>query len=178
MVKLWSEKRKDSDKSLPAKTEKATLAAGCFRVLQNHFQNEFDGKGLIDTRVGYCGCDTDHPNYLQACTGTTGHAKAVQLLYDPEKIEYGQILEFFFLMHDPRGPDVDTQYRSAIFTHGPGQEEKAKKIRDLVQKLWWKSPITTQIIPAGQWCDVEEFHQLYLSMNSIPKRSDRPPGNL
>ncbi|KAA8893397.1 peptide methionine sulfoxide reductase, partial [Sphaerosporella brunnea] len=139
----------------------------CFRVLHNHFWDEFDGKGLIDTRIGYCGCDMDY----QGCTGIHGPSKSVQLLYDPEKIEYGQILEFIFCWHDPtyttanrHGPDMGNSYRGAIFTHGPRQEEKAKETRDLVQKLC-KSPMTTQIIPVGQWFDVEEYHQLYLNQS-------------
>ncbi|KAA8911835.1 peptide methionine sulfoxide reductase [Sphaerosporella brunnea] len=159
-----------SGMSLPAKTEKATLAAGCFWGVEHLFRKKFDGKGLIDARVGYCGGDADHPNYRQVCAGTTGHAESVQLLYDPEKIGYDQILDFFYRMHDPttadrQGPDVGTQYRSAIFTHGPEQEAKAKSITEAVQKQWWKSPITTKIIPVGQWWDAEEYHQLYLTKN-------------
>jgi peptide-methionine (S)-S-oxide reductase len=98
----------------------------------------------------------------------------VQLEYDPEKISYGQILDFFFRMHDPttanrQGPDVGTQYRSVIFTHGREQEEVAKSVTEQVQKQWYKEPITTEIIPAGKWWDAEEYHQLYLHKSAFPR---------
>lgn len=97
-------------------------------------------------------------------------AEAVQLTFDPSVVSYGSLLEFFYRMHDPttkdrQGPDVGTQYRSAIFTHGEEQHKIAEEITDKVSKQWYKQPVSTQIIPAGQWWDAEEYHQLYLTKN-------------
>lgn len=94
------------------------------------------------------------------------------MLYDPEKVSYETLIEFFFRMHDPttlnqQGPDVGTQYRSAIFYHSPEQESEARKITAAVQKEWFKGQkIATEIVPAGQWWDAEEYHQLYLNKNT------------
>jgi methionine-S-sulfoxide reductase len=97
-------------------------------------------------------------------------AEALQVSFDPAVVSYRQLLEFFYRMHDPttlnrQGPDVGTQYRSAIFTHGPEQARIAQDITDKVAKEWYKKPITTQIIPAGEWWDAEDYHQLYLHKN-------------
>ncbi|KAI5779984.1 peptide methionine sulfoxide reductase MsrA [Geopyxis carbonaria] len=156
--------------SLPEATEKATIAAGCFWGVEHLFRKQFANKGLIDARVGYVGGDTKSPSYRAVCTGSTGHAEALQVLYDPEKLSYQTLLEFFFKMHDPttkdrQGGDVGTQYRSAIFTHGPEQEKTATKILEKVQTEWWKKPVSTEIVPAGQWWDAEDYHQLYLNKN-------------
>jgi len=158
--------------SLPPVVEKATVAAGCFWGVEHLYRKNFgDDKGLIDARVGYIGGDTTSPSYRSVCSGQTGHAEAVELFYDPSKLSYDTILEFFFKMHDPttkdrQGPDTGTQYRSGIFTHGPEQEAKARSIIDAVQKQWWKSgQITTRVVPAGKWWDAEEYHQLYLDKN-------------
>jgi methionine-S-sulfoxide reductase len=121
-------------------------------------------------------CAADKPDVVlharSSCTriltALTADAEAVELFYDPSKLSYDTILEFFFKMHDPttkdrQGPDTGTQYRSGIFTHGPEQEAKARSIIDAVQKQWWKSgQITTRVVPAGKWWDAEEYHQLYL----------------
>ncbi|KAF8248936.1 peptide methionine sulfoxide reductase msrB/msrA, partial [Wilcoxina mikolae CBS 423.85] len=144
----------------------------CFWGVEHLYRKNFGGdKGLIDARVGYIGGDATNPSYRSVCSGQTGHAEAVELLYDPSKLSYDTILEFFFKMHDPttlnrQGADTGTQYRSAIFTHGPEQEAKAKSIINAVQKQWWKNgTITTQVLPAGKWWDAEEYHQLYLDKN-------------
>jgi peptide-methionine (S)-S-oxide reductase len=98
-------------------------------------------------------------------------AEAVQIIFDPSVVSYKGLLEFFYRMHDPttlnrQGADTGTQYRSAIFTHGEEQERAAHEITDKVAKEWYKGkPITTQIVPAGQWWDAEEYHQLYLQRN-------------
>ena len=98
-------------------------------------------------------------------------AEALQITFDPSVVSYNGLLEFFYRMHDPttlnrQGADTGTQYRSAIFTHGEEQERAAHEVTDQVAKEWYKSkPISTQIVPAGQWWDAEEYHQLYLQRN-------------
>lgn len=97
-------------------------------------------------------------------------AEALQISFDPSVVTYRQLLEFFYRMHDAttlnrQGPDVGTQYRSAIFTHGEEQQKIAEQITDKVSKEWYKKPVSTQVIPAGQWWDAEEYHQLYLNKN-------------
>lgn len=99
-------------------------------------------------------------------------AEAVQLLYDPERLSYETLLEFFFRMHDPttlnqQGGDKGTQYRSAIFTHGDEQEKKVKAIIEKVQKQWLKQDVLTQVVPAGEWWDAEDYHQLYLDKSEL-----------
>ncbi|KAL0635774.1 Peptide methionine sulfoxide reductase [Maublancomyces gigas] len=157
--------------NLPANTEKATIAAGCFWGVEHIYRKHFENKGLLDARVGYIGGDTNNPSYRLVCRGDTGHAEALQVLYDPEKVSYETLIEFFFRMHDPttpdrQGPDVGSQYRSAIFYHSPEQESTAKKIITAAQKEWFKGQnIATEVIPAGQWWDAEDYHQLYLNNN-------------
>lgn len=94
-------------------------------------------------------------------------AEALQVVYDPDKVSYRTLLEFFYKMHDPttenrQGPDVGTQYRSAIFYHDAEQEKIAKDVTDKVNKQWWKGSVTTEVLPAGKWWDAEAYHQLYL----------------
>lgn len=156
--------------ALPAGAEKATVAAGCFWGVEHMYRKAFDNRGLLDARVGYIGGDAKDPSYRSVCSGRTGHAEALQVIYDPEKVTYRQLLEFFYKMHDPttlnrQGPDTGTQYRSAIFFHNEEQERIAKDITEKVEKEWWKKNLTTEIIPAGEWYDAETYHQLYLDKN-------------
>ncbi|ODM18908.1 putative peptide methionine sulfoxide reductase [Aspergillus cristatus] len=152
-------------------SEKATVAAGCFWGVEHLFRKEFgNGKGLLDARVGYSGGNTSSPTYRAVCSGNTGHAEALQVTFDPSIVSYRQLLEFFYRMHDPttlnrQGPDVGTQYRSAVFTHGDEQHKIAHDITDKVSKEWYKQPLSTQIIEAGEWWDAEDYHQLYLKKN-------------
>ena len=163
----------DSNASLaiPTGAQRATVAAGCFWGVEHLFRKQFANKGLLDARVGYIGGDTKSPSYRSVCSGRTGHAEALQIVFDPEKVSYRQLLEFFFKMHDPttkdrQGGDAGTQYRSGIFTHGEEQEKTAKEVRDKVQKEWWRAgTVVTEIIPAGEWWDAETYHQLYLDKN-------------
>lgn len=97
-------------------------------------------------------------------------AEALQITFDPSIVTYRQLLEFFYRMHDPttanrQGPDVGSQYRSAIFTHGDEQLQIAKEVTEKVGKEWYKKPITTDVVPAEKWWDAEEYHQLYLDKN-------------
>jgi peptide-methionine (S)-S-oxide reductase len=157
---------------LPAGAKLATVAAGCFWGVEYLYRKNFTAAtGLLDARVGYIGGNTKHPSYRAVCSGNTGHAEALQIVYDPEKLSYRAILEFFFRMHDPttkdrQGPDRGTQYRSAIFFHDEEQEKTARDIVGKVQKEWWKDgKVVTEIIPAGEWWDAEAYHQKYLDVN-------------
>ncbi|KAE8352648.1 peptide methionine sulfoxide reductase MsrA [Aspergillus coremiiformis] len=154
-------------------TQQVTLAAGCFWGVEHMFRKTFgNGKGLLEAKVGYCGGSSASPSYRAVCAGDTGHAEAVQVIFDPSIVSYRSLLEFFYRMHDPttsnrQGLDVGTQYRSAIFTHGDEQERIAKDVSEKVSQEWYKQPLSTVIVPAGQWWDAEEYHQLYLSKNPM-----------
>jgi len=156
--------------TVPAGAQTATVAAGCFWGVEHMYRREYKGKGLYDARVGYIGGDMENPGYRAVCSGRTGHAEALQVVYDPEKVTYRNLLEFFYKMHDPttanrQGPDVGTQYRSAIFYHDAEQEKIARDVTDKVNKQWWKGSVATEILPAGKWWDAEQYHQLYLDHN-------------
>jgi peptide-methionine (S)-S-oxide reductase len=144
---------------------KATFAAGCFWGVEARFQQL---TGVTATAVGYEGGTLDSPTYQQVCTDRTGHAEAVEIDYDPSKIRYEQLLEAFFLLHDPtqlnrQGPDWGTQYRSAIFFHTPEQETAAKAfIERLTEEKRFAKPIVTQVVPAETFWRAEEYHQKYL----------------
>ncbi|KAJ5735456.1 peptide methionine sulfoxide reductase [Penicillium malachiteum] len=152
-------------------TEQATIGAGCFWGVEHLFRKNFgNGNGLLEAKVGYCGGETSDPNYRAVCSGATGHAEALQVTYDPSVVSYRQLLEFFYRMHDAstlnrQGPDVGTQYRSVIFTHGPEQQSIAETITKKASEEWYKTPVSTVVVPAGQWWDAEEYHQLYLNKN-------------
>ncbi|KAK3936400.1 peptide methionine sulfoxide [Diplogelasinospora grovesii] len=156
--------------TIPEGAEKATVAAGCFWGVEHMYRKHFGDKGLYDARVGYIGGDTSNPSYKAVCSGNTGHAEATQLVYDPTKITYSQILEFFYKMHDPttlnqQGPDRGSQYRSGIFYHDAEQEKIAREITKKVNEQWWGGKVVTEILPAAQWWDAEDYHQLYLTKN-------------
>ncbi|KAI1907665.1 Peptide methionine sulfoxide reductase [Ophidiomyces ophidiicola] len=155
----------------PAHAQRATIAAGCFWGVEHLFRKQFgNGKGLLDARVGYCGGNASSPTYRLVCTGGTGHAESLQVVFDPSLVSYGQLIEFFYRMHDPttlnrQGGDVGTQYRSAIFTHNDEQQSIAESITEQVNKQWWKNKVETVVTPADQWWDAEDYHQLYLDKN-------------
>lgn len=178
--------------AIPEGSQKATVAAGCFWGVEHMYRKQFANNGLLNAKVGYIGGDKNHPTYREVCNGRTGRewqgsvfaklwnnywlestvdAEALQVIFDPQKVSYRQLLEFFYKMHDPttlnrQGPDVGTQYRSAIFFHNDEQEQIAKEVTEKVQKEWWKNgKISTEIIPAGEWWDAETYHQLYLDKN-------------
>ncbi|KAI9317299.1 peptide methionine sulfoxide reductase MsrA [Dichotomocladium elegans] len=151
-------------------TETATFAAGCFWGVEHLYKKHF-GKDGVTTKVGYTGGNTDNPNYCQVCSGQTEHAEAVELTFDPECVSYATLVEFFYKMHDPttanrQGPDVGSQYRSAIFYHSQQQKETAEKVTEQVQAEHYPNkPIVTEIIPASIFYDAEAYHQLYLEKN-------------
>jgi peptide-methionine (S)-S-oxide reductase len=144
---------------------KATFAAGCFWGVEAAFRQL---KGVTSTTVGYIGGTLHDPTYHDVCTGRTGHAEAVQVEYDPSQVSYDDLLRVFWENHDPttldrQGPDVGTQYRSAIFYHTPEQEAAAKASKDALAKSGrFKRPIVTEIQPAPEFWQAEDYHQQYL----------------
>jgi len=127
--------------------------------------------GVEDAISGYTGGHTVDPTYPQVCTGTTGHAEAVEVTFDPAQVSFGQLLAAFWSMHDPtqmnrQGPDVGTQYRSAIFFHSPEQEREALASRDALQASLAK-PIATEITAATTFYPAEAYHQRYAERNGI-----------
>ena len=159
-------------RNYPPNAQRATVAAGCFWGVEHLYRRHFGGeKGLIDARVGYTGGQSDSPSYRQVCSGATGHAEALLVVFDPEKVSYRQLIEFFFKMHDPttlnrQGMDTGTQYRSGVFANDEEQMKIAQEIKEKVGKQWFPGkPITTEVIRAGQWYDAEDYHQKYLHKN-------------
>ncbi len=147
----------------------ASFAAGCFWGVEARFRNI---TGVIDAAVGYMGGDTDNPGYQQVCSGNTGHAEAVQLLFDDTKVSYAELLDAFFAMHNPttldrQGPDFGSQYRSAVFWHDSEQQQEAeKKIAKLDASSTWQDPVVTHLVEADKFWRAEEYHQRYLEKNS------------
>jgi peptide-methionine (S)-S-oxide reductase len=142
--------------------QRATFAAGCFWGVEAALR---EIEGVVATRVGYTGGSTTDPTYEQVCSDTTGHAEAVQVWFDPQVVSYGELLDTFWSIHDPttrdrQGWDFGSQYRSAIFFHGPEQEQVAIASRDERQSTLAR-PIVTQIVPASPFYDAEEYHQRY-----------------
>lgn len=150
------------------KKEVATLAGGCFWGMEEIIRAI---PGVHKTTVGYTGGEIDNPNYNIVKLGTSNHAEAVQVEFNPEKLSYGELLGQFFRMHDPttvnrQGNDVGTQYRSAIFYHSPEQKKTAEEvIIKVTEAKKWSRPIVTQVIPAGKFYKAEEYHQDYLKKN-------------
>jgi peptide-methionine (S)-S-oxide reductase len=150
----------------------AIFAAGCFWGVEAAFRERL-GKGVTATEVGYIGGTASHPTYKQVCTGSTGHAEAVRVQFDPKQISYDELLSIFWSCHDPtqlnrQGPDVGTQYRSAIFyldDDQRGAAEKSKQQRDASARSG--RPIVTEITPATHFWPAEEYHQQYLEKNGM-----------
>lgn len=142
----------------------ATFGAGCFWGVQAIIGNL---PGVIDTEVGYMGGQIDNPTYQQISTGTTGHAEVVRVEYDPKKITYEELLNYFWRLHDPttvdrQGYDIGNQYRSVIFYHEPEHEAIAKASKTAFDVSGvFKSPAVTQILPATTFWKGEEYHQDY-----------------
>jgi peptide-methionine (S)-S-oxide reductase len=145
-------------------TEKATFAAGCFWGVEAAFRRV---DGVVSTAVGYAGGSFENPTYEDVCSGQTGHAEVVQLEFDPAKVSYDRLLDLFWEVHDPttlnrQGPDIGTQYRSAIFTHGPEQEDAARTSKARAQASGrFRHPIVTEIAPASAYWQAEDYHQQY-----------------
>ena len=152
-----------------AEREVATLAGGCFWCLEAVFEQM---RGVETVKSGYAGGTVPNPRYDDVCTGRTGHAEVVQVIFDPAEVSYRELLEVFFTIHDPttlnrQGADQGTQYRSAIFTHSPEQAETAREaIRDLEAEGVWDDPIVTQVEPLTQFWPAEDYHDAYYRRNS------------
>lgn len=146
--------------------EKATFGAGCFWGIEAAFRRI---RGVTSTAVGYMGGTSEDPTYREVCSGRTGHAEVVQIMFDPSKVTYEQLLDVFWTIHDPttlnrQGPDFGTQYRSAIFFHDPNQEVAAKASRDDARDSGrFRKPVVTEIVSASRFYRAEEYHQQYFS---------------
>jgi peptide-methionine (S)-S-oxide reductase len=150
--------------------EKATFAAGCFWGVEETFRQV---RGVASTRVGYSGGSVPNPTYEQVCTDRTGHAETVEVEFDPAQVPYADLLRVFWEMHDPttpnrQGPDVGSQYRSAVFFHTPEQEAAALASRQELERAGrFRKPIVTEIVPAGTFYPAEEYHQRYLAKRGL-----------
>lgn len=142
----------------------ATFAAGCFWGIESAFRRV---EGVTETSVGYTGGEVPEPSYEIVCGGRTGHAEAVQVTYDPDRVSYEELLDLFWTIHDPtqkdrQGPDVGHQYRSAIFFHSPEQESAAKEsLTALAASGRYPAAIVTEIVPAAAYYRAEDYHQQY-----------------
>ena len=154
------------DKEDEMKTEETiVIAGGCFWCIEGMFTLL---KGILKAESGYCGGWVPNPTYEQVCSGTTGHAEAVKLTYDPKIITARDILSIFMTVHDPttlnqQGPDKGTQYRSAIFFKNPAEKALAEKViaEVVAQKVWGRKRIVTTLEPLTVWYVAEEYHQNY-----------------
>lgn len=149
--------------------KKATFAAGCFWGVEETFRRV---PGVESTSVGYTGGHKQHPTYQEVCTGRTGHAEAVEVVYDPEKVSYEELLKVFWECHDPtqvnrQGPDIGTQYRSAIFYHGEDQKRAAESSKEeFAASGRLAGIIATEIVPADEFWMAEDYHQQYIAKRS------------
>jgi peptide-methionine (S)-S-oxide reductase len=149
---------------------KATFGAGCFWGVEEEFRKV---KGVRDTAVGYSGGTLPNPTYEDVCTDRTGHAEVVEVDYDPSQVSFDTLLDVFWNGHDPtqlnrQGPDVGSQYRSAIFYHTPEQEAAAKASKERLDKAGrFRRPIATTIEPAQTFWRAEDYHQRYLEKRGL-----------
>jgi peptide-methionine (S)-S-oxide reductase len=146
----------------------ATFGTGCFWCTEAIFEQL---TGVLKVTSGYAGGHVKNPTYEQVCSGETGHAECVQVVYEPEKISYDELLEVFFQVHDPtslnrQGADVGTQYRSSIFFHNDEQKEKAQYYKtELTKSGAYEKPIVTEVVPATKFYVAENYHQEYYENN-------------
>ncbi|MGH7709627.1 MAG: peptide-methionine (S)-S-oxide reductase MsrA [Vulcanimicrobiaceae bacterium] len=149
-------------------SEIATFAAGCFWGIEAEFRKL---PGVIEVTSGYTGGKTENPSYEDVCSDTTGHAEAVNVEFDPQKISYDRLLDAFWAMHDPttpnrQGPDTGSQYRSAIFFHS--QEQRAAAIASKERAgSKFKRPVVTEVVPAGPFYEAEAYHQRYFERRGV-----------
>lgn len=154
-----------------ATLQTATFGAGCFWGVEAAFR-EIDG--VVDAAVGYSGGNTEDPTYKDVCRGDTAHAEVVQVRFDPARVTYEQLLELFWSIHNPttlnrQGPDVGSQYRSAVFTHSADQQASAEaSVQEQEANGRYRKPIVTQIAPASTFYAAEEHHQQYLAKRGMP----------
>ena len=151
------------------KSEIATLGGGCFWCLEAVY---VELNGVSKVVSGYSGGRTRNPSYREVCSGASGHAEVVQITFDPDMLSFADLLRVFFTIHDPttlnrQGADVGTQYRSAIFTHSPEQQQVAEEIIAEVEAAGiWSNPIVTEVEPIQDFYAAEEYHQDYYQNNS------------
>jgi peptide methionine sulfoxide reductase msrA/msrB len=152
------------EKQTSKTAERATFAAGCFWGVEDKFLKI---QGVLSTRVGYSGGSAKNPTYKLVCSDTTGHAEAVEIVFDPAVVSYNELLERFFEFHDPtqvnrQGPDVGSQYRSVIFYHSQEQKKAAlEMVEKLTRENKFSRPIATQVVPAAEFYPAEDYHQKY-----------------
>ncbi|MBM3230048.1 peptide-methionine (S)-S-oxide reductase MsrA [Candidatus Pacearchaeota archaeon] len=151
-------------------TETATFAMGCFWGPDALFAKV---PGVMSTRVGYSGGTKEDPTYEEVCTERTGHAEAVEIVFDPKLVSYAHLLDLFWHHHNPttqdhQGPDYGAQYRSSIFYHSPAQQKLAEQTKHEIQKLL-KQPVVTEIVPATRFWSAEEYHQHYFAKKGITR---------
>jgi len=148
--------------------EKATLGGGCFWCTEAVY---LELKGVVDVKPGYSGGHIKNPSYKEVCTGTTGHAEVVQITFDSDVVSFSEILEVFFMTHDPttlnrQGNDVGPQYRSVIFYHNEAQKETAEKVIQLFEEeKVYDKPIVTQVEPFDKFYIAEDYHKNYYNRN-------------
>ena len=156
----------------PARSEHdvATLAGGCFWCLEAVYDQV---RGVESVESGYMGGTVEHPTYEAVCSGQTGYAEAVRITFDPKTISYQELLDIFFVIHDPttlnrQGNDVGTQYRSAIFYHSAEQQRTAGAvIAHIAEQRLYERPIVTEVVPATTWYEAEAYHQEYFARNPL-----------
>ena len=150
-------------------TEVATLAGGCFWCLEAVYDQL---RGVVSVESGYMGGKVDNPSYRAVCTGTTGHAEVVQITYNPAEVSFQDLLDVFFVIHDPttlnrQGNDVGTQYRSAVYYHNAEQKAVAEQvIAALNAEHRWNNPIVTEVTAASKFYVAEDYHQEYFANNA------------
>ncbi|HEY8970230.1 MAG TPA: peptide-methionine (S)-S-oxide reductase MsrA [Puia sp.] len=160
--------RSSTASGLSATTDTATFATGCFWCTEATFKLI---KGVVKVTAGFSGGHTVNPSYEQVCTGTTGHAEACNIIFDPKQVSFDELLAAFFTAHDPtqlnrQGNDVGTQYRSAIFYHNAVQKQKAEYyIKKLNDEKAYPRPIVTQVVPFTVFYKAENYHQDYYNRN-------------
>ena len=151
----------------PPKLEKATFGAGCFWGVEYQYAKI---PGVLSAESGYAGGKTENPTYEEICAKGTGHAEVIEVTFDPAKVSYRTLVEYFFKMHDPtqvnrQGPDIGDQYRSVIFTHSPEQQKIAEDVKvGLTLAKAFSRPIATQIDKAPKFWAAEDYHQKYYQL--------------
>jgi peptide-methionine (S)-S-oxide reductase len=153
---------------------KATFGAGCFWGVEEAFR---EVEGVTDVVVGYTGGQTDNPTYEAVCSSATGHAETVEVEYDPDRVSYADLLEVFWSIHDPtqlnrQGPDVGTQYRSAIFVHDEEQRRTAEESKEALERSGrFERPVVTEVVPASAFWRAEDYHQRYFEKHGLRRHA-------
>ncbi len=167
-TQLAKNKPKTTRKTGPGKTETATFAAGCFWGVEESYRQL---PGVLQTKAGYCGGDSVNPTYQEVCSDEFGHAEAVQVVFDPKKIDYETLVELFWTLHDPtlpnrQGLNYGSQYRSIIFYHSAEQKRKADASKKKAQAMF-EMPIVTAIEKAKPFYPAEEYHQKFFLKRNV-----------